>query len=319
MSGPLVLAPVFKERLWGGQRLSEWYGDLVPDGTIGEAWAISGMPGDAGLVVDGPGAGGTLDEAWRSGLVTGTPRDDDFPLLVKLLDPADWLSVQVHPDDDQARLLEDQPRGKAECWLIVEAAPGAEIILGHRDETAAALRRAFDDRVLETRLLRQPVGPGSFFMIPAGCVHAIGPGMLIYEVQQASDITYRMYDFDRRDKDGRPRDLHVDKAFSVITAPYDVARSLTALPARPAAGGTVRPLVDNDHFTVRELRIDGRAAVGSAEQFELLTVVGGSGILTVDGVDRELPRGTSLVLPAGVLGSIAGTLTVVATRPGPSA
>ena len=105
MTAPLFVEPVFKERVWGGTTLREWYPDLVPPGTIGEAWALSGLPGDSGNVTDGPGSGGTLADAWRDGLVSGRPERDDFPLLAKLLDPTDWLSVQVHPDDEHAMEL----------------------------------------------------------------------------------------------------------------------------------------------------------------------------------------------------------------------
>ncbi len=141
----LQIEPVFAERLWGGTTLRAMFGPVVPEGIIGECWAVSGMPGMSGHVTSGAPAGLTLRQAWSAGLVSGRPESGDFPLLCKFLDPQDWLSVQVHPDDTQARALEDQPRGKAECWLVVAAQPDAELILGHTAQTADQLRTALDD------------------------------------------------------------------------------------------------------------------------------------------------------------------------------
>lgn len=176
VTAPLVVEPVFAERLWGGTTLQSWYGAKVPDAVIGEAWAVSGLPGMSGVISSGAPAGYTLARAWSEGLVTGSVRDDDFPLLCKLLDPADWLSVQVHPDDEQAQRLEDEPRGKAECWYVLDAVPGAELVMGHRRPTASALAADLAAGDLMDQLITHPVRPGSFFMVPAGCVHAVGPG-----------------------------------------------------------------------------------------------------------------------------------------------
>ena len=160
----------------------------------------------SGFIASGAPEGFTLRQAWMGGLVTGREESGDFPLLCKFLDPQDWLSVQVHPDDAQARALEGQPRGKAECWLVVSAQDDAALILGHTAHTADDLRQAL--------ARRHPDGaPGhacrvaqdDFFMVNAGEVHSVGPGMLVYEVQQSSDITYRLYDFDRVGPDGQAR------------------------------------------------------------------------------------------------------------------
>ncbi len=316
MTGPLVVEPVFKERVWGGTTLKEWFGELVPPGTIGECWAISGLPGDSGRITAGPGEGGTLDEAWRSGLITGEPREDDFPILVKFLDPTDWLSVQVHPNDEQAQRLEGMPRGKAECWYVIDCAEGSDLILGHTEQSADALKSTLADGTLDEHLLRQQVGPGSFFMVPAGCVHAVGPGMLVYEVQQSSDITYRLYDFDRPGLDGNPRELHVDKGFSVVTAPYDLADSFTAGESAPIEGGSARTLVAGQFFKVTEITADGEVPIGGAGSFRLVSVVRGSGELVAEGGVLPAPRGSCFVLPAGASGvALRGNLTAIVTDP----
>ena len=274
----LTVEPVFAPRMWGGTTLREWYADLVPDEVIGECWAVSGLPGRSGGISAGAPSGYTLEMAWRDGLITGQPREDDFPLLCKILDPADWLSVQVHPDDEQAHRLEGMPRGKAECWYVLECAPGAELIMGHRRDTAQQLRQDLLDGRLMGELISHPVHPGSFFMVPAGCVHAVGPGMLVYEVQQSSDITYRLYDFDRVGVDGTPRDLHVDKGFSVVAGTVD--------------------------FTTPEYRV--------------ATVVAGQGALSAEDQEVPLRRGVSLVIPRGVGPvTVTGSLSVMTTDPGP--
>ena len=315
MSAPLLVEPIFKERVWGGTILRDWYPDLVPPGTIGEAWALSGLPGDSGKVTDGPGAGGTLAEAWRDGLVTGQPERDDFPLLAKLLDPTDWLSVQVHPDDLEAQQLEGQQRGKTECWYVISAEPGAELILGHDLPDAAAMRAALTAHALDQHLIREHVAPGAFFMVPAGCVHAVGPGQLIYEVQQSSDITYRLFDFDRPGLDGRPRELHVDKGLSVVRR-YEPSATRTAGAPRDVRGGTVRSLVANEHFRVDEYRIDGRCPLPPSGTFRLGTVVAGKGVLAGSGGEHVLSPGVSFVLPVGSDPlRVSGTLTLVLTAP----
>ncbi|MGV1003265.1 MAG: type I phosphomannose isomerase catalytic subunit [Candidatus Nanopelagicales bacterium] len=314
MSELLVIEPVFAERVWGGEKLREWYGAKVPPGVIGECWAVSGLPGNAGVISAGAPAGMTLDQAWEQGLVTGEPREDDFPILCKLLDPADWLSVQVHPDDAQAQHLEGLPRGKAECWYVLAAEPGAELIIGHTAQTTAELREALADGRLMDLLIRHPVTAGSFFTVPAGCVHAVGPGVLVYEVQQSADITYRLYDFDRPGLDGKPRELHVEKGFDVVTAPYDLGDSFTA---REAVDG-VRILVDGDFFHVDHDEVVN-ALVLLTDTYAVVTVVAGEGeAFTPSGTVTKLERGVSFVIPAGLGGplTMTGELQMIVTEPG---
>ena len=315
MGGPLFVEPVFKERVWGGTTLREWYPDLIPPGTIGEAWAISGLPGDSSIVTEGPGAGGTLAEAWGDGRVTGRRESGDFPLLAKLLDPTDWLSVQVHPDDLEARQLEGQERGKAECWYVISAEPGAELILGHDLPDAAAMRASLAANALDQHLIREAVAPGAFFLVPAGCVHAVGPGQLIYEVQQSSDITYRLYDFGRPGLDGRPRELHLDKGLAVVRA-FEPRATRTAGQPLAVAGGSIRALVSNEHFRVDEHRIDGTCELPPSETFRLATVLAGQGVLIACGEEHVLKRGASFVLPTGSDPvQVTGALMLIVSAP----
>lgn len=314
----LLVEPVFAERVWGGSSLRRWYGHAVPEGVIGECWAVSGMADMSGYIRSGAPEGFTLRQAWAAGLVTGEPRTDDFPLLCKLLDPQDWLSVQVHPDDEQAHELEGQPRGKAECWLVVSAAEGAELILGHRAQTAQELREALAEGRLMDQLIHVPVAQDDFFMVTAGEVHSLGPQMLVYEVQESSDITYRLYDFDRLGLDGRPRPLHVDKGFSVVTAPHDPARARTAGPWQPAGGGRMRVLVDSPQFRVSRFEVLHAECDITPPSYRVLTVIGGWGTISTPTESIEVGLGSSLVIPAGT-GPVrmAGDMIAIATDPGP--
>lgn len=345
----LVIEPVFAERLWGGSTLRQWFGAAIPEGVIGECWAVSGMPGMSGAIRAGAASGTqaasgpeptsdpdtapqpdaasgpkatseiTLRDAWRAGLVTGRPETGDFPLLCKFLDPRDWLSVQVHPDDRQAQDLEGEPRGKAECWLVVSCQDDAALILGHTAQTADELRQALVDGNLMELLVTIPVSQDDFFMVAAGEVHSVGPGMLVYEVQQSSDITYRLYDFDRVGLDGQRRELHVDKGFSVVSAPHDPTAPRTAGPweqIRPR--GRTRVLVDCPQFRVQRWELLHEECVLGSPGYRVLTVIGGWGTLSSDTQSIELGLGTSVVIPAGV-GDVrlAGDLIVVTTDPGP--
>lgn len=316
----LVIEPVFAERVWAGNTLKEIYGPAVPDGHIGECWAVSGMPGMSGQV-RGAGPGTTLRDAWSTGRVTGRPEPGDFPLLCKFLDPQDWLSVQVHPDDAQAQALEDQPRGKAECWLVVSCSDGAELILGHDAETAGQLRDALGDGTLMGHLTHVEVAQDDFYMVTAGVVHSLGPGMLVYEVQQSSDITYRLYDFDRVGLDGRPRELHVDKGFSVVSAPFDRAAALTAGEWQPAGPHSRRRvLTDQPQFRVERWETLHGQFTMAPPSYRVLTFIGGGGTIRTAGQLLEVGLGTSVVVPCGTGPlEIAGDLIVIATDPGPSA
>ncbi len=315
----LVVEPVFAERLWGGTTLRAWFGAAVPDGIIGECWAVSGMPGMSGFIRSGAPEGFTLRQAWAAGLVTGREEPGDFPLLCKFLDPQDWLSVQVHPDDAQAQALEGQPRGKAECWLVVSCQDDAALILGHTADSAEDLRQSLLDGTLMEHLVTVPVAQDDFYMVHAGVVHSVGPGMLVYEVQESSDITYRLYDFDRVGPDGRTRELHIDKGFSVVSAPHDPAAARTAGRWEPTGvNSRTRVLVDCPQFRVERWETQRGSFVLDPADYLVMTVIGGSGRAQAPGNSVDLGLGTSLVVPAGTgQVEVSGDLILIATHPGP--
>ena len=314
----LFLEPVFQRRIWGGRRLAARFGYDVPDGPVGECWGVSAHANGPAVVRNGTHAGRTLADVWeRDPTFFGRRDDGPFPLLVKFLDAADWLSVQVHPSDEEALRLEGVPLGKTECWYVVEAEPGAELILGHRaadrDELTAMVRAGRWDELLERRRVRA----GDFVYVPTGTVHAVGPGLLIYEVQQNCDTTYRVYDFDRADAaTGQPRELHLDKALQVLRAPYDPATTDTAEAPQDVAGGRRQRLVHGPFFTATRHLVRGDGYAFASPTFEAWTAVDGRGTMNVRDELHPVAAGDHFVLSAAV-GEVAfsGDLTLISCRP----
>jgi mannose-6-phosphate isomerase len=251
----LVLAPKLTSAIWGGDALVRAYGKAGnPAEKIGESWECW----DENAVAAGPYAGATLaDLRAQLGRALTGPADpaNRFPVLTKIIDAREALSVQVHPDDAYARRVERQPVGKTECWYILAAEPGAELVLGWtRDTDRAEYERRVADGTLGEILRRVPVRAGEAFHLPAGTLHAIGAGIQLFETQQASDLTYRIFDWNRVGADGEPRELHVAKAADVLdfraTFPGAVA------PLTFAEDGLERTIAIADrHFSVERLRI----------------------------------------------------------------
>ena len=203
--GPLILKPVLVERIWGTDTLAPWYPQPAQGKPIGEVWLTAEQ-----CCVEGTSS--TLAEITaQAPEALGSKSGEGFPLLIKLLYPREKLSVQVHPDDAQAQATLNQPRGKTECWYVLSAEPGAQLAVGFREPmTSAEVRAAIEDGSVESRLNYLPVKAGDMVFVDAGTVHAIGPGMVVLETQQYSDVTYRLWDY------GRPRELHLDAGMAVL-------------------------------------------------------------------------------------------------------
>ncbi|GGO20452.1 type I phosphomannose isomerase catalytic subunit [Deinococcus humi] len=292
LSSPLPLESRLVERVWGGTR-------LIPDGSndrkIGEAWVV----GEDNHVSGGPHAGQTLAELsaqFPKELLGHRATSGRFPLLIKLLDCAEWLSVQVHPDDAQARELEGEGfLGKTEAWHLLAADDGAQIIAGIRDNTSqdtlseAILAGKAMDHVAYT-----PVHAGDTFMIPAGTVHALGPGVFLYEVQQTSDLTYRIYDWDRPATAGRA--LHLSQS-AAVARPWPAPTS-----PLPPAGEAVQELTRCDYFVLERLTNRASTLTGdtAGQTFHVLTVTEGEARVEVNGEQHTLGQFESLLLPAAV-------------------
>src|ERR1017187_2128262 len=245
--GPFRLAPWFSERPWGRRDLRPWYFATGTTEPVGEAW----LTGPKSVVETGAMAGRTLAAvtAQASERLLGANGGTEFPLLVKLLFPSDKLSVQVHPDDAQAQAM-GQPRGKTECWYVLEAKPGATIALGLREgATVDAVRAAIAAGTLEELLQWVPVQAGDMVFVDAGTVHAIGPGVVFLETQQTCDITFRMSDY------GRPRELHVEQALRAMRLKTSAGK------VKPAAMDGFTRLIAQKYFVVDRYDLDTRRVV----------------------------------------------------------
>ena len=212
--GPLKLKPVFAERVWGRTSLKPWYDETGTEEKVGEAW----LTGPECEVVGGEHDGRKLKDVAQQ--CAGTLGDGEFPLLVKMLFPDEKLSVQVHPDDEQAKAL-GLKRGKTECWYVLEAESGAEVACGLKHGVEIAdVEAAVADGTLEEKLVMLPVEKGDMVFVDAGTVHAIGPGVTLLEVQQTCDVTYRLFDY------GRPRELHLEKGLAVVKTKTNAGKRL---------------------------------------------------------------------------------------------
>lgn len=293
---PLGFRPVYQGVVWGGRRMAAWRQDL-PAGPVGESWDLADHARGMSVVADGPLAGATLRqlvERHGKSLVGGSWDGGEFPLMVKLIDANDRLSVQVHPDDALALRLGVGPRGKTECWLMV--AGGGELYVGtlpgtDRGAFEAALR---EGRVAE-RLNRFAAEDGDFFFLPARTVHALGRGCLLYEVQQTCDVTFRVDDWGRLGLDGKPRQLHIAESLETIDFAAGSQGAVSAPTAAHPAGGSVRRLVDCPYFSVEERRAQHTRG-GGGGACSIVVCLGGNGRLaTAAGAVAMRPMSTWLV------------------------
>lgn len=217
--GLLFMKPYCKEVLWGGTLLKERYGYETDGDHTGEAWVVAANPHGESVVINGKYKGCSLTSLWNDHReLFNNIEGDQFPLLVKLIDARDNLSIQVHPDDDYADKYENGSKGKTECWYIVDCESDADIVIGHKAKTKEELTELVKAGKWDELLNVIPIHKGDFFFIPSGTVHAIKKGTLILETQQNSDITYRLYDYDRL-QNGKPRELHTEKSLDVIRCP----------------------------------------------------------------------------------------------------
>jgi len=299
---PMKLKPTLKSALWGGTQLADSWHKAAPGESVAEAWELTVREKEQNLIVNGAYAAKTLNEvlAEHGEMVGGQHTAERFPLLIKFIDAEQTLSVQVHPDDGYAARVE-RDSGKTEMWYIVDAAPGAEIVYGLREGVGAEDFRlaVAEDRIRDV-LNFHPVRAGECYYIPAGLVHAIGAGILIAEIQQNSDLTYRVYDYDRRGPDGILRELHKEKACDVV-CPMDEKEILVK---RYAAGpAEVDILAHPIYFQVRKCRCSVgdivQGTVGRDSFVHLLCLAGEAEIETAD-CRVVMTRGDSVFLPAGM-------------------
>ncbi|MCL2747573.1 MAG: class I mannose-6-phosphate isomerase [Oscillospiraceae bacterium] len=361
---PYKLTPVYQDYLWGGERLKARYNKTGAAGIIAESWELSARPGASATIATGSLSGMDFFEFTRRypalcGMDAHDADASEFPLLIKLIDAQQALSVQVHPGDGYARdpgglgagtgtgaststvtgapgVLGASHRGKTEMWVILECEPGAFLYHGFsRAVTAQEVAARAADGTITDVLRAVQVHPGDVFFIPAGVIHAIGAGIVIAEIQQNSDSTFRVFDYGRTDKHGNPRELHLSQAL-------DVLRLDSGAPAPPGAGllakhpsYTLTQLALCPYFDVKHLRLNGGAYRQRGGPFAHLLCIGGGGTLTAGtdtgADDAALPavnampvtsalnitQGDSVFVPAGPDGfSLSGDGTFLITAPG---
>ena len=316
---PLLLSSAFKDYIWGGERLKRDWGKRTEMTPLAESWELSCHEAGPSVIAGGEYAGQTLAQ-----YLAEHPQDvgakaekaGEFPLLIKLIDAAGPLSVQVHPDDAYAQKYEHS-LGKTEMWLVLDAGEGAGIYYGFKRETALEeMKAAIENNTLTELLNWVPARAGDCFFIPAGTVHAIGAGLLIAEVQQSSNLTYRVYDYGRIGADGKPRALHIDKALAVTRREPPKTPVGPTEPEQAVEGGRIQPLFACDKFTTATLTVEGTMADSvTPESFVSLLVLAGEGELRCGDETYAVKKGQSVFLPAGMGGyELAGRMKVLRTR-----
>ena len=313
MSEPLFLQSVMQEKIWGGTNLRDVFGYYIPSDHVGEYWAISAHPNGVSTIKNGRYAGQTLDVLYAEHReLFGNRQEPVFPLLTKILDANDWLSVQVHPDDAYG-LEHEGELGKTECWYIIDAEPGAEIIYGHNAKSKDELRQQIESKDWENLLTKVPVKAGDFFYVPSGTMHAIGAGILVLETQQSSDTTYRVYDFDRKDDQGNLRELHLEKSIDVL----NIGEPANSRPVTTKVDDLKSTLlVASDFFAVYKWVISGKADFEKTADYSLFSVLDGQGSLFVDGQEYPIAKGVHFILPSDVQAwEIKGELELIVSHP----
>lgn len=312
MNMPILLDPVYKEYVWGGTRFATDLRRRLLPGQYAESWEIADHPDGHTRMVNGPCAGRTLGEAIREcgeALLGRGRAAERFPLMVKLIDARETLSVQVHPDDRTAPLVGGE--AKSEMWVVLRATPDAHIYSGFRPGvTPETFAKARADNTIPSLLQRFPARPGMVFHTPGGRVHAIGAGCLLLEVQQNANTTYRLYDWDRLDRDGRPRPLHLEKALRVIDWGLTGSPVASIQPETPvSAGRTLRGILATPHFLVDEWTLTGPDAVET--EGDTFTV-----LFPTDGDLRiRAPRQPAMILRADATCLLPAAMTSFTLQP----
>ncbi|OME45439.1 mannose-6-phosphate isomerase, class I [Paenibacillus odorifer] len=295
MNVPIFLQPVFQERIWGGTKLKDLFNYPIPNNSTGECWAISAHPNGQSIVKGGVFQGMSLGELWNSKPELFGSSSPVFPLLTKILDASDNLSVQVHPDDGYADKNENGELGKTECWYILDAEPDATIIYGHEASSKQELEYMIQSGEWEKLLRKIPVKQGDFFYVPSGTLHALGKGIVVLETQQSSDTTYRVYDYGRRDNNGNLRELHLGKAIEVTTTPQIHIPS--SYVTQKYDGLYITQFVSNSYFTVEKWEITNKTKLPAHPKYSLISVIEGNGYIFIQDGKYILNKGDHLILP----------------------
>lgn len=305
----LFLNPVCTHNIWGGSRLRDEFGYSVDGNYIGECWGISAHPNGDGTVQSGTFAGKKLSEMWKEyPEMFGKLQYDCLPIMTKIIDAREDLSIQVHPNDEYAKVYENSFWGKTECWYILDCPENASLVMGHNAKSKEELR----DMIYKGRwreLLREiPVKKGDFIQIDPGTIHAVKRGILLLETQQNSNITYRIYDYDRK-LDGKARELHVEKSIDVITVPSktekESVKNTLELPENQ-----LNKLYSCVYYDIFKLVVNGKTVFNQQYPFLFMSILDGEG--TING--QSVMKGNHFILPCGLgIVNLYGKMTIIAS------
>lgn len=306
---PLVLKPVIKDYLWGGTRLKDEFGFETDKQIAAEAWMLACHKDGTNIVENGAYSGKQLDEVLK---LWGF--ENKFPILIKLIDAKDRLSVQVHPDNKYA-LENEGEYGKTEMWYVVDCEPGAQLIYGFKEKISKSeFEERIKDNTLDGVMNYVPVKKGDVFFIKSGTLHAIGKGILIAEIQQNSNTTYRVSDYGRLGADGKPRELHIRKAVDVTvtdkpTIPYGNVGKVCKYEY-----GTERELAVCEYFKTVKLDLDGTKEINCENGFVSLLVLNGEITVKYDGGEESALKGGSILIPQGIKVSVSGKAEIICSN-----
>ena len=290
----LFMEPVFTHNIWGGTKLREEYGYSIEGDDIGECWGIAAHPNGTCTIADGAYKGKKLSDLWEEHReLFGNTQGKVFPLLIKIIDAKADLSIQVHPDDTYAAEHENGSLGKMECWYILDCEPDSKLVIGHNAKTHEELEDMVHNGRWSELIREVPVKKGDFIQIDPGTVHAIKGGITILETQQNSDITYRVYDYDRL-SNGKPRQLHIQQSLDVIKVPA-APLSECMIKTGEAEANKLQKLIECKYYQVFHMKVEGQAEFEQEYPFLIVSVVEGNGLLN----HTSVKKGDHFILPYG--------------------
>lgn len=299
---PLKFTPILKERLWGGTKLKDVLNKNIESDITGESWELSGVEGDISEVANGPLKGTSLNQliSENSENLLGKSVVDrfgnDFPILIKFIDAKQDLSIQLHPNDELAKERHNS-FGKTEMWYVMDADPGAKLIVGfNRDVEKSEYVKSLEEGTLESLMNYEEVTEGDTFFINTGKIHAIGAGVLLAEIQQTSDVTYRVFDFNRRDKEGNLRELHTELALDAM----DYTKKDDFKVAYGAEKDTVNEMVESPYFKTNFIALSQplKRDISAIDSFIIYMCVGGQASLSNESGDVMISKGETVLIPA---------------------
>ena len=300
----MKLIPAGKDYLWGGNKLKEKYGKKLDLEPLAETWEFSSHPDGLSVIENGELKNKTLLEVfdlYPELFGKNASKEKFIPILVKLIDAKNRLSVQVHPNDDYALKFENQ-NGKNEMWYILEATEGAKLVYGFEyDMTPELIKKSIQDGTIEKHLHFEQVKKGDVFFIPAGTVHGIGEGIVLAEIQENSNVTYRLYDYDRVDRDGNKRKLHIDKAIDVLNLKAFNGKVCQSKLIEFTPNCSVEQLCTFSKFSVQKYSLKGRLDYSAyKDAFSVLLIIDGHGIFSFNNEKLEIQKGDCFFIPAGI-------------------